>query len=434
MKIKKLLVPFFILISLFLATPSFAAAPQFTAARPTFLFGGGITSTASTIRLTALVTPDGTAITTAQLVGGIGSVFYITIEPATSKKETVSCTAVTQNGDNTATLTGCTRGLQFTYPYTASSALAISHSGGSSVVLSNSPQLYQDIIAYVNSSFSAGVNNASTIAKGIVALGTANQAASHSAIGSGSTDAALVLTTNIASSTRTANTAQVVIASSTTGYIDSSYFSPTSNIASSTTVGSPPVNILDIGKNFFFASSTKNFTIPGGVTKIFVRMCGGGGDSGNDEGGAHTTNSGGAAGGYVEGFFDVSATSSIGITINATSGTGGTVFLSSMASTTGGARGNSAAGSGSIGGMGFVQTSSTTTTITTPGAPGEPGAAATGATFGGNGGSSLYGGGGAGVPSGTPNNAIGFCSGGGASTGTTPGAGKGRTGAVEIIY
>lgn len=130
-----------------------ALAPQFTAAKPTYLYGGGISSSDTSIKLTALVTPNGTAITTAQLVASVSNVFYATVEPSTNKKETISCTGVTQNGDGTALITGCTRGLQFTYPYTASSTLAIGHSGGSSVVLSNSPQVYNDIINFASSTY-----------------------------------------------------------------------------------------------------------------------------------------------------------------------------------------------------------------------------------------------------------------------------------------
>jgi len=207
-----------------------APAPQFTAAKPTYLYGGGISSSDVSIKLTALVTPNGTPITTAQLVGSaLLNVFYATIEPSTNKKETISCTGVTQNGDGTAVITGCTRGLQFTYPYTASSTLAIGHSGGSAVVLSNSPQVYNDIITYINNATSSGAVDASVTAKGLVAVATANQAASNAQVGSGNTSAYLALTTSIASSTRVGSSSVVVITSSSTGYIDSSF------IATSTT-------------------------------------------------------------------------------------------------------------------------------------------------------------------------------------------------------
>lgn len=69
------------------------------------------------------------------------SIEYATIEPQTSTKEFVSFTGITQNSDGTATLTGLTRGLGFSYPYTASTTLQQSHSGQSIFILSNPPQL-----------------------------------------------------------------------------------------------------------------------------------------------------------------------------------------------------------------------------------------------------------------------------------------------------
>lgn len=250
MKKFKILSSFVLIIIsfIFISYPVQAAAPQFTAARPTFLYGGGISSSATTIKLTSLVTPDGTPITTAQVVGGVGNVFYITIEPSTTKKETVSCTTITQNGDGTAVLTGCIRGLQFTYPYTALSALALSHSGGSSVVLSNSPQLYQDIIAYVNSSLAGGVNNASEIAKGIVQLATSLQQASSTPIGGSSTDAALVLYSLNSTSTYNAVTAPLkVVVTQNSGKIDNNFIATTTlfrnaNFTGTTTMATTTIN------------------------------------------------------------------------------------------------------------------------------------------------------------------------------------------------
>src|SRR3990167_2531796 len=67
---------------------------------------------------------------------------YGTIEPSnSSKKEFVSFSGITQNANGTATLTGVTRGLGFSYPYTASTTLQQTHSGQSIFILSNPPQL-----------------------------------------------------------------------------------------------------------------------------------------------------------------------------------------------------------------------------------------------------------------------------------------------------
>lgn len=74
-------------------------------------------------------------------------IMYATIDPQTAYKELISFTGVTQNADGTATLTGVSRGLGFSYPYTASSTLAQSHSGQSILILSNAPQLYNQYAA-----------------------------------------------------------------------------------------------------------------------------------------------------------------------------------------------------------------------------------------------------------------------------------------------
>lgn len=70
------------------------------------------------------------------------SIEYGTLEPAnTTKKEFISFTGITQNSDGSATLTGVVRGLEFSFPYTASTTLQQTHSGQSIFILSNPPQL-----------------------------------------------------------------------------------------------------------------------------------------------------------------------------------------------------------------------------------------------------------------------------------------------------
>lgn len=67
---------------------------------------------------------------------------YGTLEPGNNtKKEFISFTGITQNADGTASLTGVSRGLSFSYPYTASTTLQQTHSGQSIFILSNPPQL-----------------------------------------------------------------------------------------------------------------------------------------------------------------------------------------------------------------------------------------------------------------------------------------------------
>jgi hypothetical protein len=110
------------------------------------LFGGGVTATATTIVLQSFTTPDGTDITTSLL----GTTNYGTLEPGTSREEIISFTGVTQNSDDTADLTGVTRGLKFTTPYTADTGLRKAHAGGTIFVMSNNPQVYEDLVSASN--------------------------------------------------------------------------------------------------------------------------------------------------------------------------------------------------------------------------------------------------------------------------------------------
>ena len=110
------------------------------------LFGGGVTSTAATIVLQSFTTPDDTEITTSLL----GTTNYGTLEPGTSREEIISFTGVTQNSDDTADLTGVTRGLKFTTPYTADTGLRKAHAGGTIFVMSNNPQVYEDLVSASN--------------------------------------------------------------------------------------------------------------------------------------------------------------------------------------------------------------------------------------------------------------------------------------------
>ncbi len=68
---------------------------------------------------------------------------YGTLDPqSSSRKEFISFTGITQNANGSATLTGVTRGLGFTDPFTASSTLRKAHPGQSIFILSDSPQFF----------------------------------------------------------------------------------------------------------------------------------------------------------------------------------------------------------------------------------------------------------------------------------------------------
>ena len=105
------------------------------------LAGSGISSTDTSFTLTSFtITQNGYKIQDSDM----SDTFYITLEPGSrARQEIISCTTVVQNADNTATISGCVRGLSPVTPYSASSTLQFAHSGGSIAIFSNPPQLYK---------------------------------------------------------------------------------------------------------------------------------------------------------------------------------------------------------------------------------------------------------------------------------------------------
>lgn len=202
---------------------------------PTIHLYSGMSSTATSARIAPYPKDlDGNKLT----ITDFGSVPTFTVDPkVTGVEEILSFTGITDNGDNTATLTGLTHDLASKYPYTTS-GIGRTHGANSILVFSNNPQLYgrlagkendetitgawifptfdpsragiaSDIDTAVNTAFVtfgqlsrqavAGAANASETAKGLVQLGTALQVASSSS--SGSTAARLVIPSSMATDT-----------------------------------------------------------------------------------------------------------------------------------------------------------------------------------------------------------------------------------------
>lgn len=148
------------------------------------LAGSGITSSATSITLQSLTTPQ----TGRELLDAdFSETFYITLEPGNSKRqEIVSCTTVAQNANDTATLSGCIRGLLPFTPFTASTTYAFSHAGGTMVIFSDPPQLFNEYAAKGNAetitsvwnydvypAVSSSIGNATT-SRQLITLGQAN--------------------------------------------------------------------------------------------------------------------------------------------------------------------------------------------------------------------------------------------------------------------
>lgn len=317
------------------------------------LAGSGIGATDTTITLNSFKTP----VSSYPLVmSDFGSVGYMTLEPGnSSRQEFISFTGITQNVDGTAALTGVTRGLSPVEPYTASSTVRRAHAGGTQASLSNSPAFYDqfpaksntesitglytfastsrptldavatttnatDFVTYhqlTNTAFSgAGVIDASLTAKGVVELATAAEQAASTANG---TLGPLVLKSEFATSTYNSATAgNKVVVTGVSGKIDDNFVATSTlfqniELATTTAIGDFPA--WQIGKNQMLLTTlgTSTFSVPSGITKIYVELVGagsaGGGETDSDSnlrGG-----SGGNAGGYSAEMVDVTGTSTI---------------------------------------------------------------------------------------------------------------------------
>lgn len=215
------------------------------------LAGSGITTSATSIIVNDLVLPDGITPITMGMFGSIG---YAVLEPGTSQEENISFTGIIQNTNNTATLTGVSRGLAFTTPYAPTSSLAYGHAGGTYLIFSNSAPFYSQFgvlgnaqtwsgidtysvspivptpttptqvasKGYVDGVAVAGAPNADTVTKGIVQYATQSQAANSTVLGS--TGATLALGNGIATDTpNTATRSLRVLMSDTTGYLNQAW-------------------------------------------------------------------------------------------------------------------------------------------------------------------------------------------------------------------
>lgn len=196
------------------------------------LSGSGVSSSATSVGVIGLRYPDGTPIVTADL--GTAGIGYGTFEPETSREENFSFTGITDNGNDSFTLTGVTRGLGFKFPYASDVSLRLPHSGSTVLRLSNSAPFYEEFavkrndnaftgdntfsnlvamptgtsadlnkgasIEFVVNTAVAGAPDASLVGKGLVQLPT--QAQTDARTATGSTGAALAVTPNVLRATK----------------------------------------------------------------------------------------------------------------------------------------------------------------------------------------------------------------------------------------
>lgn len=211
-------------------------------------------------------------------------------------------------------------------------------------------------VGYVNDVSFGAIPQASETAGGFVELATGIEAASSTSSGS---SARLVLPASLATSTYNAATAgRRVVVTEPSGKIDPNFITITEgslNLGTTTQIGD--FNAWDgffKQKQIITTTGTSTFSVPSGVTKLWVEVQGPGGHGG---GSALDTDAGegGGSGGYAQEIVDVSATSSFQVYVgpaNGTRTTFGTIGIDFM-NCTGGAQGDNSgsyAGPGGAGG------------------------------------------------------------------------------------
>lgn len=108
-----------------------------------FLYGSGISFTATTIKLKKFQLPNSFVPITMSMFGTVG---YATLDPEIpTREENISFTGVIQYPDESAELTGVTRGLKLDHDYTQDLSLRQAHIGGSILRITNPVQLYNDL-------------------------------------------------------------------------------------------------------------------------------------------------------------------------------------------------------------------------------------------------------------------------------------------------
>lgn len=340
-----------------------AALPSATALFETSL-AAPITSSATTLTLTANSVRGG---------GSLSGYNCFTIDEGTTQAETVCGTV------SGTSVTSLTRGISQATGTTTVSALQFAHRRGANVKITDFPLIqilkaqnngedtFQNPLSYASGvtptedqhlvdkeyaddlAFNgAGVVDASVTARGVSEIATQTEVASSTDQGG---SGILVIPASAATSTYNEGTAHLrVPVTGNDGFIDQGFlpatvtkdieFTGTTTLASTTVLGS--FRALDAGKNMQVFTTNGTFTVPEGVQKVWVEVIGGGQGGGADDAGAvgatstfstfviadggfgNNADSGGGGGGaYCAGFVDVSATTSVHITVGA-GGAGGT--------------------------------------------------------------------------------------------------------------
>lgn len=189
----------------------------------TYYLQSSINSTQTTIALSSFTEPGTNVPYTMAYLNS--SIEFATINPigagnpTGNKSEFVSFTGITQNSNGTALLTGVTRGLSRSYPYTASSTQAYSAPGQTQFILSSPPQFYNQYANLSNSQVITGQWQFTTLPTSSVACTSGTQFCNKAYIDAGLNQGAATSTFTNLGLVWLANSTQVLAgtASSTSG-------------------------------------------------------------------------------------------------------------------------------------------------------------------------------------------------------------------------
>lgn len=130
-----------------------------------------VSSSATTVRIKNFKDLSGTVLTMASF----GDIGYGTFDPgASAREEAFSFTGITNNGDNTVTLTGLTRGLLGKYPFGGGGS-SFQHDANSFVVISNGADFYYKFAIKVNNESILGQWRFNTVLPESTILATTSQ-------------------------------------------------------------------------------------------------------------------------------------------------------------------------------------------------------------------------------------------------------------------
>lgn len=182
-------------------------------------------------------------------ISDLGSYPTVTVDPGVNGiEEIISFTGITDNGNNTATLTGLLRNLYSKYPYTTT-GIGRTHGATAVVVFGNNPQIYGRLAAKENNETISGLWTYSSTSVPKVDMNPSN------ATWSGLASSTLV---TLGKLTDTALASAVAGNISTVGYFQQSRHSQAS---SSDATGSTGANLV-VGSNLVSAIPSGTSTIP----------------------------------------------------------------------------------------------------------------------------------------------------------------------------